>query len=102
MFLCFDTYTEADRAGQGTGRPGDLLPARMYTSTDDIFTWLAAHPGAQDSCSIIVRWSPFNNFPDYITSVTNGVRLGIDQGAGKGRVTDLTVFTPGIGAPAAP
>jgi hypothetical protein len=74
----------------------------MYTSVDDITAWLQAHPTAQDNCSIIIRYSPYNNYPDYITSLTNGVRLGIDQGAGKGRVTDVTVFTPGVGAPAPP
>lgn len=100
VFLCYDQITAANRAA--TGRPGDILSARMYTSVQDILTWLGNHPTAQDTCSIIVRWSPFNNYPDYVTSLTNGVRVGIDQGAGAGRVTDLTLFVPGSGAPAQP
>ncbi len=99
-FLCYDTATGGTRAF--TGRPGDLLTARMYTSVQEILTWIQTHPTAQDNCSLIVRYSPFNNFPDYITSVSNGVHLGIDQGAGAGRVTDITLFLPGTGAPAPP
>jgi len=99
-FLCYDTVTQGNRAG--TPRPGDILLAHMYTSAQDILTWIGDHPTAQDNCTIIVRYSPYDNYPDYITSLTNGVRLGIDQGAGTGRVTDLTLFTPGVGAPAQP
>ena len=63
---------------------------------------IAAHPSAQDNCGLIIRYSPYNNYPDYVQSTVNGVRLGIEQGAGYGRVSDATVFTPGSGAPAAP
>jgi hypothetical protein len=99
-FVCYDTVTQGNR--NGTGLPGDILAAHMYTSAQEILAWIAGHPGAQDNCSIIVRYSPYNNYPDYITSLSNGVRLGIDQGEGFGRVTDLTLFTPGVGAPAPP
>jgi len=100
VFVCYDSVSGGNRVG--TGRPGDILAARMYTSVQEIIKWIGSHPGAQDNCGIIVRYSPFNNYPDYITSLSNGVRLGIDQGSGAGRVTDLTVFTPGVGAAAPP
>jgi len=100
VFLCYDAASAGNRGG--TGRPGDILRAHMYTSAAEILTWIGSHPGAQDSCVLIVRWSPFNNYPDYISSLANGVRLGIDQGSGAGRVTDLTVFTPGVGTAAPP
>jgi hypothetical protein len=100
VFLCFDPVTTANRAT--TNVPGDILSAHMYSSAQTIIDWLAAHPGAQDACQIIVRYSPYDNYPDYITSLTNGVRLGVEQGAGFGRIADATVFRPGAGSPAAP
>lgn len=100
VFLCYDTVSAGDRAG--TGRPGDILAAHMYTSVQDILTWITDHPQAQANCNLIVRYSPFDNFPDYITSVSNGVTVNIDQGGGSGRVVDVTVFLPGQGAPAQP
>ncbi len=102
VFLCYDAQTAASRAA--SGRPGDILSAHMYTPAATIIDWLAAHPEAQpeSACGLIVRYSPFDNFPDYITALTSGVRLGIDQGAGYGRVVDATLFLPGTGSPAIP
>ena len=56
---------------------------------------LAAHPKAYDNCQMIIRYSPFGNYADYITSLSGGVRLGITQGGGFGRVVDVTLFVPG-------
>jgi hypothetical protein len=70
----------------------------MYTSAESIIDWIRTHPRAQDACQLIVRYSPYDNYPDYIQSTTAGVRLGIEQGAGYGRVSDVTVFAPGTGA----
>jgi hypothetical protein len=100
VFLCYDIVTGANRAG--TGQPGDVLAAHMYTPAQDILAWIANHPQAQANCNIIVRYSPFNNYPDYITSLANGVTVDIDQGEGFGRVVDITLFVPGSGAPAQP
>ena len=83
VFLCQDPAT------------GDLLGARMYTPVADILDWFAHHPGAYARCGIIIRYSPYGNYADYITSLTNGVRLGITQGGGFGRVVDATLFVPG-------
>jgi hypothetical protein len=83
VFLCQDDAT------------GDLLSVRMYSPVADVLQWIDAHPSVTDSCGLIVRYSPYNNFVDYITSLTNGVRLGITQGGGFGRVVDVTLFVPG-------
>jgi hypothetical protein len=70
----------------------------MYSSSLDIQNWLDAHPGSRASCNIFVRMSPYNNYPDYIWSTTNGVLLGINPSAGAGppRVSDVTLFDPGL------
>ena len=100
VFVCYDKISGANRFG--TGRPGDILTAHMYTSVQIILDWIQKHPGAQDACGLIIRYSPFNNYPDFIQSSVNGVRLNIEQGAGFGRVSDVTIFAPGTGNPAAP
>jgi hypothetical protein len=74
---------------------GDLLGVRMYDTVSGIQSWFAAHPGAYAACGMITTYSPYDNFADYVTSVTNGVRLDITQGGGFGRVVDVTLFTPG-------
>jgi hypothetical protein len=83
IFICQDPNTH------------ELLSARMYTSVSTILAWFANHPGAYQSCQMIIRYSPYGNYADYITSLQNGVRLGITQGGGYGRVVDGTLFTPG-------
>jgi hypothetical protein len=100
VFLCVDPVTAANRAG--TGNPGDILSAHMYTSAESIIAWISAHPGAQDACGITVRYSPYNNYPDFIQAGPAGVRLGVEQGAGFGRISDATVYAPGTGSPAGP
>ncbi len=94
VFVCFDPTTQ------------DVLHVRMYTATADILQWLAAHPGdpgsattntnpsAQNACNLIVRYSPFDNYPDFITSLTYGVSLATNQGMGFGRIVDATLFNP--------
>ena len=76
----------------------DILRVKMYTSTADIVAWLEQHPGAQAACNIYVRYSPFGNYPDYITSVTNGVLMSVEPGAGGGpsRIGDATLFNPAL------
>jgi hypothetical protein len=83
VFLCQDPAT------------GDLLGARMYDTVAGIENWFLAHPGAYSTCGIITTYSPYDNYADFITSVTNGVRLNITQGGGFGRVVDVTLFVPG-------
>lgn len=84
VFLCQDAQT------------GDLLTARMYTSVSSLLDWLSAHPTAYDTCSLILRYSPYANYLDYVTSLANGVRLGVTQGGGYGRIVDVTLFDPSI------
>jgi hypothetical protein len=82
VFLCQDKSTR------------DLLTARMYTSVATILDWLAAHPTAYNDCQIIIHYSPYGNYPDFISSISNGVRLGVTQGGGYGRIVDATLFDP--------
>ena len=64
-------------------------------SVDEVvLDWINTHPAAAQSCDFIVRYSPYNNFPDYITSRRNGVTLAITQGGGFGRVVDVTLWDP--------
>ena len=83
VFLCQDAQT------------GDLLSAHMYTPVSDILKWFGTHPGSYDACGIIIRYSPFNNYADYITTLNNGVRLEVTQGGGFGRIVGATLFVPG-------
>ncbi len=83
VFLCQDPNT------------GDLLRARMYSPVNNLLEWLEDHPGAYQNCGIIIRYSPFGNFADFITSLQNGVRVSVTQGGGGGRVNDVTLFVPG-------
>jgi hypothetical protein len=75
---------------------GDILRVRMYTSVLDILSWLETHPHAQKDCNISIRYSPYNNYPDVVTSLTNGVMLNVNPGAagGPGRIGDVTLFNP--------
>jgi hypothetical protein len=84
-FLCRDLTT------------GDLLTAQMYTSVGDMLDFLTAHPNVYSDCGLIIRYSPYDNYADYITSLNNGVTLGVTQGGGFGRIVDATLFVPGQG-----
>ena len=77
---------------------GDILRVKMYTSTLDIVAWLEQHPGSQAACNIYIRYSPYGNYPDYITSVANGILMSIEPGAGGGpsRIGDATIFNPAL------
>ena len=83
VFLCQDAATS------------DLLFVRMYSPVSAVLQWFQDHPGSYSACQMIIRYSPFGNYADYITSLTAGVRLGITQGGGYGRVVDVTLFQPG-------
>ena len=83
VFLCQDSTTR------------ELLRARMYTTTDEILDWVNSHPAAATTCQIVVRNATAGNFPRSISSLANGVTVGLAQGGGKGRVVEATLFVPG-------
>jgi hypothetical protein len=87
-FLC------QDLGNLTTPGTGDLLGAHMYDSAASILDWITAHPGSQDACNIIVRYSIYDNYVDYITSMNAGVELDINQGGGYGRVVGVVAFDP--------
>jgi hypothetical protein len=76
----------------------DILRVKMYSSVLDIINWLEAHPGAQAACNVYIRYSPFDNYPDVITALANGVSLSVNPGAagGPGRIGDATLFNPSL------
>jgi hypothetical protein len=74
----------------------DLLGVHMYDTGGQVLEWLTQHPGLQDSCNVIVQYSEYNNYLNYIASLTAGVAVGIAQGAGYGRVDAVWVFDPSI------
>ena len=83
VFLCQDPPT------------GDLLTARMYTSVVDHPRLAHRAPRrVPRRAAMIIRYSPYDNYADYITSLLNGVRLGITQGGGYGRVVDVHPLRP--------
>ncbi len=73
-----------------------LLAVRMYTPTLAVLNWLNSVPQSYADCGIIVRWSPFDNYPTLIESTTNGVRLDVTQGGGLGRVVGANLYVPGL------
>jgi hypothetical protein len=88
VFLCAEPNAT-------TGRP-DVLAVRMYTNSQDILDWFTEHPAGMNDCDVVYKYSIYGNYPDYITSRANGVRLGINPGYGGGVVTDVTVFDPNV------
>ena len=84
VFVCRDANTR------------DLLTASMYTSVSEILQWIAAHPSAYAECNLIMEYSPFENYLDYVNSQSNGVRLSSTQGGGYGRIVDATLFDPNL------
>ncbi len=96
VFLCQDNGTSGGTAGDFIGTQ-DLLGVHMYDSGGNVLTWLTNHPGAQDTCNIVVQYSQYNNFLDYIASLTGGVVVGISQGSGYGRIDSVVVFDPILG-----
>lgn len=93
VFPCMDPTT------------GDVLSVAQYSATLKILDWLTAHPGnpfnatagapsAQTACGMIVNYSPFDNYPNSIWSLINGVYMNSNQGEGYGRIVDVTLFNP--------
>ena len=79
-------------------RSGDILRIRMYDSSQTILNWFNSHPGTIDACDVIIRYAPFNNYLDKITSRTNGVTLDISKSQGNGRVDDADLWDPALAA----
>lgn len=84
VFLCKDPAT------------GDLLHAKMYDPVGGIIDWLQAHPGTYQSCGIIIQYSPFNNYPDFVVALPVGVSLEVNSGSGFGRVSNVQTWVPGL------
>ena len=84
VFMCIDPQTK------------HLLKAEMFTPTLDILDWIYDHPKAIESCGIIVRWTSYNNYVLFISSLTNGVRVHATQGGGYGRINQVELWDPSL------
>jgi hypothetical protein len=75
----------------------DILGVKMYQYGSDILTWIADHPKSIGDCGIEIKYSIYGNYPDYISSLTNGVRFGLNPGSdGFSVVSDGTLFDPNV------
>ncbi|MFI5296860.1 MAG: hypothetical protein ACHREM_02085 [Polyangiales bacterium] len=79
-----------------SGTAYDVMGVRMYENAITITNYLATYPTAAQDCDIIIKYSPYGNYADYITSRANGIRMGFSPGSGGSVVTDLTVYDPNI------
>ncbi len=84
VFLCKDPIS------------GDLLAVKMYDSMALVLDWIQTHPSSQDNCGLIIQYSPFNNYPDYIASLPQGMLLKVNSGSGFGRIGHVEVYVPGL------
>ena len=74
----------------------DLLGVSMYEPATTILNWIAAHPSARKDCQLVVQYSIYGNYADFIESNQYGVRVGLNASYGSSVVTDLTVFDTNI------
>ena len=88
VFAC----AEPSPTGVGT----DILAVRMAQNGNDLLNWIAAHPDPNNSCGVQIKYSPYGNYPDYISFNNNGVRFGLNPGYGGSVITDCTIFNPNI------
>jgi hypothetical protein len=79
---------------------GDLLGAHMYDSAASILEWITSHPSSEINCQLIVRYTIYDNYVDFITSLSSGVQLSFSTGTALGRVDSVVAFDPTlVGAP---
>lgn len=74
----------------------DLLYVRMYDLAPVLLDYFEKYPEATSTCGIEIKYSIYGNYADYISSLTNGVRFGLNPGFGGSVVSDLTIFDPSI------
>jgi hypothetical protein len=97
-FACVQTSIGPDAAHPlrvAAGQP-DVLAVRMYENADDLLEYLKIYPSATAACGIQIKYSPYGNYADYISSLQYGVRFGLTPGFGGAVVTDLTLFDPNV------
>jgi hypothetical protein len=75
---------------------GDVLAIRMYQDGQTILDWINSHPNSKNDCQIEIKYSIYGNYADYITSLSNGVRISLNAGFGGSVVADMVTFDPNI------
>jgi hypothetical protein len=84
LFLCRDPRT------------GDLLRVEQYESMATVIDWIEKHPGTRDACGLIVRYSPYNNYPHQLIAKEAGMYVIVKQGSGYGRVSTVVAYDRSI------
>jgi hypothetical protein len=84
LFLCRDPKT------------GDLLRVEQYESMATILDWIEKHPGSRDACGLMVRYSPYNNYPHLLHSKAASMYVIVKQGSGYGRVSTVVAYDSSI------
>ncbi|MGH7294308.1 MAG: hypothetical protein ACRELB_05220, partial [Polyangiaceae bacterium] len=74
----------------------DVLGVRMYQDGKTILDWINSHPNSKTDCQIQIKYSIYGNYADYITSLSNGVRISLNAGFGGSVVADLVMFDPNV------
>ncbi|MDF2696692.1 MAG: hypothetical protein K0S65_5075, partial [Labilithrix sp.] len=54
------------------------------------------HPGSYEACGIIIRYSPFNNYPHMLASTKAGIVVLVNQGSGYGRISSVEIYDPNL------
>jgi len=84
LFLCRDPVS------------GELLRVEQYESMAEVIEWIQGHPGSYEACGIIIRYSPYNNYPHMLASTTAGIVLLVNQGSGYGRISSVEIYDPNL------
>jgi hypothetical protein len=84
LFLCRDPVS------------GDLLRVEQYESMAEVIEWIQGHPGSYEACGIIIRYSPYNNYPHMLASTKAGIVLLVNQGSGYGRISSVEIYDPNL------
>jgi len=79
---------------QDSGVTTDLLGVHMYDTAASILDWIAAHPGSETNCNLVVRYTIYDNYVDIISSLNAGVKVDIGTGAGAGRAVGAVAYDP--------
>lgn len=80
VFLCRDPIT------------GDVLDVEPFEAMARVLEWIDAHPGTPQACGLIVRYSPFNNYPSQLISQSAGMYVYVKAGDGFGRVSTVVAY----------
>jgi hypothetical protein len=74
----------------------DVLAVRMNDGASVVLDYLAKYPAAVSDCTMIVKYSPYGNTVEAISSLQYGVRLDYTDTASGPVVSDAILFDPNV------